>query len=70
MPDPPTELGLGRALPCHLLGTLLTLNGISLQGAASLGHQFKNAQLLEAAQHRNAKLRTVPWLLGIIERCR
>lgn len=59
-------------LPCALQGTqLLTLNDISLQGAAGLGRQPKNAQLLEAmAQHRNAKLRTVPWLLGIIERYR
>ena len=63
-------LGLWGVLPCHLLGTqFLTLNEISLQGADSLGRQPKNAQLLEAvAQHRNAKLRTVPWLLGIIER--
>ena len=66
----PTELGVGQVSPCHLLGTQpLTLNDIALQGTASLGRQPKNAQLLEAvAQHRNAKLRTVPWLLGIIER--
>ena len=57
-------------LRCHLLGIQhMTLN--DMQGAASLGRQPKNAQLLEAVvQRRNAKLRTVPWLLGIIERYR